>query len=105
MPLFNLSIETLKDCDCGAAAEAFNRALKRAIADCCDRPGEDRVRKIVLQAELEPIAEDGRCDDIAVCFQVKEVLPSLQTTPLKMSVRTQAGQMTLVFESEEEEAA
>jgi len=101
MTTHNLSLETLKDLDCGQAAEAFNAALKRAIADCVSRPTEDRVRKVVLQCELNPTI-DG--DDIEVLFQVTDKIPSFQTQSCRMSIRKQAGQLQLVFKSEDEEA-
>jgi len=98
--LRNLSLETLKDLDCGQAAEAFNAALKRAIQDCVSRPSEDRVRKVVLQCELNP-TDTG--DDIEVLFQIKDTLPTFQTQSCRMSVRKQAGQLQLVFQSDEDD--
>jgi hypothetical protein len=100
--LHNLSLETMRSVDCGQVADGFNAALRRAIQDCVQRPHEERVRKIILQAEFTP-CEDG--DDIEAVFQVQEKIPSIQSQALRMSVRKQGAQLTLVFQSDDEEAA
>lgn len=106
MPLHNLSLESLVHLDCGNAALAFDRALRRAIDDCVDRPREERARKIVLQCEITPeCGDDGQCDDLSVTIQVKEIIPAMSTTPTLMTVRKQGQQRMLVFESEQEDAA
>ena len=35
-----LSLSSLKDLDCGNISDAFDAALKRAVADCVNRPRE-----------------------------------------------------------------
>ncbi len=100
--LHNLSLATIANIDSGQAAAAFDASLRRAIQDCVQRPMEERVRKITLQAELTP--SDGG-DDIHVSFQIKETLPTFQTSVVKMQVRKQGHQLMLVFQQEDEEAA
>ena len=102
MSVQNLSLATIGAIESGQAAEAFNASLRRAIQDCVQRPIEGRSRKVMLQAELTP-SEGG--DDIDVSFQVKESLPTFQTSVVKMTVRKQGQQMQLVFQQEDEEAA
>ena len=93
-----LSLKTLEDLDCGAT-QAWEAALQRAIADCRNRPLEDKPRKVILQAELVPTV-DG--DDVELLFQVKDVIPSHTTQSVRCQVRRQAGQLMLVFSSEPE---
>ena len=99
--IHSLSLASLQKLDCGNISDAFDAALKRAVADCVNRPREDRARKINLQVELTP---DQEGDDVDVTVQVKETIPSHQSTPLRMSVRKQGSQLMLVFQTEEEAA-
>ena len=93
-----LSLKTLEDLDCGAA-QAWEAALQRAIADCRNRPTEDKPRKVILQAELVPTV-DG--DDVELLFQVTDKIPSFVTQSVWCQVRRRAGRLMFVFSSEPE---
>jgi hypothetical protein len=55
--LFALNAETLSHLDSGRASAALDQALKKAVLDCLDRPGDDRPRKITLCLEVKPVME------------------------------------------------
>ncbi|HUX16307.1 MAG TPA: hypothetical protein VMW52_07520 [Phycisphaerae bacterium] len=77
-----LSLETLKDFDCGKASVAFSKELERLVRDLLDRPGEKAVRTLILQCELKPIVQqDGDVVDAEVVFIVRSKIPPRRTAP------------------------
>lgn len=101
MGLINLSLETLKDLDFGAAEAAFRQALERAVQDCLDRPGDDRARKILLQMTLKPVkvirGNTIDCDGARGLFQVRCKIPDWETREVDFGVRNNG---TLYFSPE-----
>ena len=77
MPLVPLTLESLNDLDDGRVAVAFMLELKRAVADCMDRPGDKNAREVSLVLKLAPVvADDGQCDSAHGEFQIKSKVPT-----------------------------
>ena len=91
-------IESLTELDGGRVVEAWNQALKRAIADCEDRPGVTDTRKVMLQLELSPsLDEDGNVESVKGQFQIKDSVPTRKTKKYDFEPRFQDGAKVLVF--------
>lgn len=83
---FNLS--SITDLDGGRVAEAFDQAVKRAVKDCEDRPGETKPRTVVLQLDLVPVMdESGDVGSVAGAFQVKDTCPTRKSRVYDFSPR------------------
>ncbi len=77
MTLHYVNLESLKTLDGGRVSEAFDQAVRRAVADCDDRPAEKKPRVVMLQATLVPIVDEGGMLDGVNCdFQVRDKLPT-----------------------------
>ena len=87
MALHYFSLDSLKELDGGRVAEAFTQAVRRAVADCEDRPSEENARKVILQLELLPIMDDGRCEGVAAAFQVKDTIPTRKSRVYNFGVK------------------
>lgn len=89
--LQRLTLKTMEEVDYGKAMLAFQQALKRAVLDCIDRPGDKRARKITLQLNLTPVAEiNGNtidCESAKGTFQVRFKPPDYETTAVDFGVR------------------
>lgn len=71
-----LSLESLSAIDEGRVERAFARHLQRAIADCEDRPGDKKPRKITLTANLSPVMlQDGAVTSVEVECEVSSTVP------------------------------
>jgi len=91
MPAEFLSLETLHNFDYGKASAAVSVALKRAVDDIRDRPGEKTPRKVNLMMLLTPqIQQDGDVTDANVGFEISCNIPKWKTTAKPAGV-TQAG--------------
>lgn len=78
MPLYELSLSTLKDLDGGRAAAMFDTALNRIIQDCADRPGDANKRTVTMKIDLVPITDaTGQLDDIKLKVSVNDSMPKL----------------------------
>lgn len=88
------TINNLKALDLGVVNEAFQRFTQRIVEDCCDRPGEKKPRKILLQFAFVPVASPGQndCDEVAVSCQLKSKIPDHCTRNIVMRPTT-AGQL------------
>lgn len=89
--LQRLTLKAMDDLDYGKASEAFQQALKCAVRDCIDRPGDKRVRKVTLQMNLVPVPEiNGNtidCDTAKGVFTVRCKNPDLETGVVDFGVR------------------
>ena len=99
--LFALGTSTLAKLDRGAAAVALDKALERAVADCLDRPTDDRARKVILTLEVRPVKEVHEntvsCEGARGTYKVRYRQPDWESQELDFGVRkTRAGGM-LVF--------
>lgn len=74
------TLKALAELDHGKVAEQVETALKAAGQDCVERPGEKRVRKVTLQIEMVPFADErGFLERVKTTFQVKQSLPTRTT--------------------------
>lgn len=99
--LFALGTSTLAKLDRGAAAVALDKALERAVADCLDRPADERARKVTLTLEVKPVKEVHEntisCEGARGTYKVRYRQPDWESQELDFGVRqTRAGGM-LVF--------
>jgi hypothetical protein len=104
MSLVFFELSSLKELDGGKAAIAFRRAVEDGVKDCQDRPTDDRPRKVFLELQLVPIAEEDpqfentyRAGLITGQFRIKTTLPHRQTKPYSFGLD---GQGRLYFSSE-----
>lgn len=76
MAVRQLNLKALEDFDGGKAAMSFNGHLARIAADCMDRPGDTKARKVTLTFTVVPvISPDGTCDDVKAKFHIKSSVP------------------------------
>lgn len=88
MALVYLTLDALRELDGGRVATAFQEAMKRIVADCEDRPGEERPRKLSLEATFVPqMGEDGNCSGVGVEFQVKDTIPNRRSKKYGMGIK------------------
>jgi len=88
MAVHELTLSQLDSLDDGRIVVAWQQALKRAVADCEDRPAVGEARKIVLQTEIVPrLDEDGRLSTVGVQFQIKDSAPVRKTKKYDMQPR------------------
>lgn len=89
--LQRLTLSTMEDLDYGKAMQAFQELLRQAVQDCINRPGDKRVRKIILQFNLVPVAEiSGNtidCDSAKGSFTVRFKPPDYETSVVDFGVR------------------
>lgn len=72
-----LLLDTLGDLDDGTIRMLVDTALHEALADCDNRPGLDKVRKVVIQIEFKPVlSERGGMKGVENVVQVKTNLPA-----------------------------
>lgn len=83
-----LSLSTLPELDSGIVNEAFTKALERCEADCRDRPGDDKPRKVTLVVEMTPVRDQrGRLDSINVGVDVSDAIPKRRSKLFNMLPR------------------
>ena len=76
MPLVKLELDNLSELD-DRIIVAYARAIKEAVLDCMDRPGDKTVRTVNLEMKLTPvIGEEGQCDGCDGEFQIKTKIPA-----------------------------
>lgn len=80
--LVELDLNTLHQLQDGAIFEQVQKLIKQAVADCENRPGEERARKVTLQLELKPVTEYEEIDDT----HTRKVLSGLKLS-LQMDVK------------------
>lgn len=54
--LLRLTMENLGQLGGGVVPEVWSDAIRQAVRDCLDRPGDKRARKVVLQMCIVPVA-------------------------------------------------
>jgi hypothetical protein len=93
MGLLLFDLQNLKDLDGGKAMRAFRRLVEEFVADCTDRPLEDRPRKVVMELQLTPVAaEDPEFEDtlrtkgLTATFNLNAVIPDRRTRPYSLGL-------------------
>lgn len=88
MGALEFTIDSLKDLDNGKAAEALRRHLRRAAADCEDRPGDSSPRKVQLSIAMVPVMDDqGNCDQVKLRIEASSTVPKHRTRVYSMGLR------------------
>lgn len=101
MALRELNLEGLATIAGGRVDAAVNRQLKRAIADCEDRPGDKNPRKVVLTMLVRPVMlQDGAVTDVNVECEVSSVVPKYISKPV--DCRLKAGQRAIFNDMSED---
>lgn len=78
MPVVELSLDAIAKIDDGRVAAAFNDLLKTVIADCINRPADDRARGITLKVALRPALDEetGDCYLVTTEFDMATTIPN-----------------------------
>lgn len=85
-----LSLGALKDIDMGKIDVVFRRALEQVARDCADRPGDKSSRKVRLEVEIKPAAdESGVCNFVDVGFTITSKVPAFRTRDYEMRLNYQ----------------
>lgn len=96
MAMLRLTLDAMRELDGGRAMETFQDAVRVAVKDCIDRPGDKRPRKVVLQLTLKPVPViEGNtidCDGANGAFQCKTMLPQYETREVNFGVQ-QSGDL------------
>lgn len=89
-----MSLESLNSLDDGRVSMAFLHELKRAVADCMDRPGDKTAREVSLVFKLKPIIDEstGQCDMVNGDFKIKSKVPERKSKTYNFGVR-KGGQL------------
>lgn len=86
--LRNLELAEIGALGSGTVAEAFNRHLQRAIADCEDRPGDDKARKVTLTLLVKPLQlQDGACTEVIVEAEASSSVPKHVSRPVECRIK------------------
>lgn len=99
MPELQLTLKNIQDLDRGKAALTFNHAVRAAIRDVTDRPGDKSKRRVLMQVNFTPKLDKttGVLDTVLVQFQVVTKIPVQQTLEYPM---LPAADGVLHFQSE-----
>jgi hypothetical protein len=89
--LKRVSLNTMGELDGGLAATTFQDALKRAVKDCIERPGDKRPRKVILQMTLVPVpvisGNTIDCDGAKGSFQCRVKIPDWEAREVDFGVQ------------------
>ena len=82
-----LTLAALTGLDSGTAAAVFQNEMRKAVADCTDRPGLDTPRKVMLEVTIAPVTDSrGVCEHANVDFKVHSSIPHQKTRQYQMEV-------------------
>lgn len=85
MALELFTVESLATMDGGRIKVAMEAALARLVADCRDRPADDRARKLTLTIALAPVSDDGgQLSELQVTFDIGESIPKMRSKAYSM---------------------
>ena len=75
-----LTFEALQNIGGGLLSAGFDEAVERVDHDCRDRPTVGEARKITIEVQLTPAADQrGNLDHVAVAFVLKDTMPKRKT--------------------------
>lgn len=92
-----LTLSTIQDLDGGKAALAVNHAIRQAVLDVEDRPGDAAARKVVLELSFKPelTNDTAALDVVTMAAKIKTSIPHRQTVAYPM---LPTGEGLLTFE-------
>jgi hypothetical protein len=82
-----LKMENLHQLDGGKLAACFDHHLQNILRDCEDRPHEDGKRKLVLESEVSPVADDVSISHVTTVYNVKASVPKAKTRPIVLPAK------------------
>ena len=86
------SIRALHAIDEGELEKDFDQQLRMLVADCLERPGIDKARKLILEIELKPDQKsNGTCDDVFVECSTHSKCPNRPVRPYRMAANVKGG--------------
>ena len=87
MAVRTLSLEALQHVEGGRVAAAIDQAIKKAVADCEDRPRNQAVRQVQITIGFKPAGKDAAEGevDFAVALAVKT--PKGESGSIRGSIR------------------
>lgn len=86
MTIEKLDLGSLERLDQGRVGVSFEHALRRAEADCKDRPGVKAARTVTLVATIIPVQDEkGELDTCNVAFCVHESIPKRKSRVYNMT--------------------
>lgn len=72
----------------GLVGKQFEEALRKCLADCVDRPGNNAARKIGLVIEIKPAYDDAtECDKVDISVIVRDRVPDFHINAHQARVR------------------
>jgi hypothetical protein len=85
MAVQKFELKSLSEIDCGRINAAFEHALARCEADCRDRPGTAKTRKVALLINMIPLCDDkGELESVNITFQIKDAIPTRESKTYNM---------------------
>jgi hypothetical protein len=82
------TFKDLAEFDGGVIAAAVNAAIKRAVADCDDRPALKAGREVTLKLKFTPLIDaDGVAEEARFEFAMGEKLPGRSSKAYSMGLR------------------
>lgn len=89
--IYALTSGTLAKLDGGRAGVALDSALRQAVKDCLDRPGDERARKVTMEFQVTPVMEliDNQvsCEGAKGVYKVRVKVPDRESGLLDFGVR------------------
>lgn len=81
-----LSLANLHELDNGKPVAAVNHALRQAVMDVIDRPGDKALRKVTIQFLMRPTLEreTAALDTVSTQIRVRTSIPDRLTIPYEM---------------------
>lgn len=99
MALQHFSLGEVGKVDAGRVVEAFDAHVRKAIADCDDRPGNKRPRVVALKLSLVPrVREQGEAYEVSFAFAVEAKIPTTQSPEYFGAIRKSTDGPGFVFE-------
>jgi hypothetical protein len=96
MPLTKLDLGNLGTLD-ERIVLAFDTAVRTAVMDCDDRPGDKSPRIVTLEFKITPVVgEQGLCDGAEGEFQIKTKVPARKSKTYSFSTNRKGH---LIFSS------
>jgi hypothetical protein len=100
--LLPLKTENLHKFDGGRIQAALDQAIRNAVRDLVDRPGDPTTRKITLTINLTPECDAGNnLEAIETECHVTAKYPCYRVRANKLSVRKLAGEDVMIFNPED----
>jgi hypothetical protein len=82
-----ISLANIQKLAGGTIDESFQRHLRRAIADCGDRPGDGKARTVSLVLQIRPETEQmGAASHVSIECKLKSSVPDHVSRPISCKI-------------------